>query len=210
MGEIKCRCDKLYYERYALLSVCYLHNLDIKNFEHSDKPDLQSKKYDVGIEVVRAITEHDGLTQRIINKYFGKGLTGDEIVEQINKNNTKSKFRGSVCSVDGVAVISSEKGLYDADKHLKLVVKKIDEKSQKSKNYRCYKTNGLYCFAQTGLIDENSYPIIIEACRKSAFSLIYIDCIDIVLEWNSPSDVFIVHEIPAEDLRKWSMAAQKQ
>lgn len=114
--------DKGYFEKYALFSICHLLKLDRKEFEkNSERPDLQSKTLNIGIEVVRAITEHDGLTYSLINEYFGQGLSGDEIVAAIKRKNTKGKFRGSVFSANGVAAISSEEGLYDIAKHRNLI-----------------------------------------------------------------------------------------
>lgn len=156
---------------------------------------MQSETLNMGIEVVRAITEHDGLTYHLINSYFGKGLSGDQIVAAINKNNTKGKFKGSVQSIDGVAVISPTKGLYDSAKHRNLVIDKLNEKSRLFEQYKHYKINGLYCITQTSLIDESDYPYIIEACKKSVFNLVFIDCNNTILQWNASSDDFIIHNI---------------
>lgn len=194
--------NKYYYEKYALLSVCQLLNFDHKEFEHSDKPDLQSQRYQIGIEVVRAITEHDGLTDKLVQTYFGKGLFGDEIVEAINQNNTKGKFKGSVYSINGIGIISPTKGLYDMSIHRKLIIEKINQKSCKFQNYKHFKTNGLYCFAGTELLDFDLPPII-DACEKSVFSIVFINCTDTILQWNSSSGTLITHEIPTEYLKAW-------
>lgn len=188
--------DKNDFEKYACLSVCYQLKYDFKEFKNLDKPDLQSKKYDIGIEVVRAINEHDGLTYSILGKYFGKGLSGEEVVRSVNDRNSKGKFKGIIKSENGVAIISSTKGMYDACKHRDLIVGKIKEKSDLLPSYTQYSTNGLYCFAHTGLIDESDYSAILKACQISAFSLIFIDCIDEILIWKKDSGCFVKHDIP--------------
>ena len=126
--------NKYYFEKYALLSICYLLDLKTQDFEHLDKPDLQSKKLQIGIEVVQAITEHDGLVNSLVNSYFGKGLSGNEIVHSINRENKKGKFKGLISSYNDIAVISDTMGLYNSEKHKKLISEKIREKSRLYRN----------------------------------------------------------------------------
>lgn len=201
------RYDKYYFERYALLSICYFLNLEINEFEHKDKPDLQSNVYDIGFEVVRAITTHDGLTESLANAYFGKGLSGEEIVAAINQGNTKGKFKGSVFSINGTAVISDTKGLYDTTKHKDLAIEKINEKSALSRKYTRFGTNGLYCFEHTGMIDDHHYPEIVTACENSAFSIIIINCMGYILQWKRSSEGITRQEVPAELLVEWKQLA---
>jgi len=195
--------DEHYYHRYALLSVCHLFNFDIEDFVICDKPDLQSQKLNIGIEVTRAITKHDGLTYDLVNSYFGKGLSGDEIVESINRINRKGKFKGFVGTINGVAIFSPTQGPYDSKKHRDLISNKILEKTQKFIQYKHFKKNGLYCFSHTSLINESDYPYILDACKNSAFSLIFINCIDTIFYWNSPADTFVSIKISPELLSKW-------
>lgn len=200
--------DKRFFEKYALFSICHLLNIDINNFvDFCDKPDLQSKIYNLGIEVVQAITKHDGLTHKIINSYFGKGLSGTKIISKINNDNRKAKFSGSIRISNGYAVISPTKGLYDSEKHRELLVNKIEEKSIKFKKYKHFETNGLYCFSHTGLLDEYDYKYIINACKRSPFSIVFINCIDTILLWKAPFDKFVTCELSTEMLHKWKQDA---
>ncbi len=202
--------DKYYFEKYALLSICHLCKLDIKEFERKDKPDLQSQTYNMGIEVVRAITEYDGFEQSLINTYLGKGLSGDEIVASIRQNNSRGRFKGTVESINGIAVFSRIYGPCDANMHIKPVIEQMKNKSLLYATYRHYKTNGLYCFVNTRLISEFHYPSIIEACRQSTFSLIFINCIDTMLQWTATSDNLIKHKISSELLSEWDRSAQNK
>jgi len=199
--------DKHYYEWYALLSICYLLKLDIDDFEHKDRPDLQSNINNIGIEVVRAITQEQGLTYSLINTYFGKGLSGEEIVKLIQKNNKKNKFKGTVSSVNGKAVISNTKELYDSDIHKLQVIEKIERKAKLFENYIKFKINGLYCFTQTGLINEKDYPDIIIACNNSPFDIVFINCINRILLWNKQPNCIIEHIISYDLLSKWDKEA---
>lgn len=205
---MKNKYDKYYFEEYALLAICHLLNLDFQNFEHLDKPDLQSQAFDMGVEVVRAITEQDGLINFLVNSHFGKGRSGEEIVAEINKDNAKGKLKAAVYTIEGTAVIS--KGVYDSSKHQCLVAERIEKKAQLlRKNYKLYKTNGLYCFTQTSLINEIDYPFLLESCKKSPFSVIFIDCINTILQWNAPADDFIEHKIASNYLSEWNQTAFK-
>ena len=172
-----------------------------------DRPDLQSEALDMGVEVVQAITDHDGLTARLVDTYFGRGLPGDKVVELIQQNNTKNYFHGEVGLVDGMAFISSTKGLYDMKKHSDLVTQKLKEKSQKFAQYRQYGVNGLYCFTHTNLMNKRDCERTIDACRESPFQLIFIHCIEEIFIWNQSSDGFITHEIPSEWLYSWKKFA---
>ena len=199
--------DKYFYERYALLAICYLLNLDSKDFEHADKPDIQSKKHDIGIEVVRAISKDRALDINYINKYFGKGLPGREIVNAINREDKKGNFKGRVHSFDGVASISSK--LYNFDIHRQSIDHEIKKKTMRLPEYAQYDVNGLYCFADTGLFNEDDYPGLREACREGSFDIIFIDCIDKILQWRrASSDIISEKHIPEGLLGEWKLAAR--
>lgn len=207
-GEVGInKYDKHYYEKYALLSLCYILGLNTNDFEQKDKPDLQSEKYSMGIEVVRAITDQDGLTQSLVQRYFGKGIPGEEVVNKVIANNKKGKFKGCVTSIDGVAVISSANGFHNGTLHKNLIVEKIKEKSHLFNAYRHFKNNGLYCFAETGIPSETDYPDIIKACQESPFSIVMINCIDSILCWNVSANAFKRYEIPLEILKRWNQSA---
>lgn len=201
--------NKYYYEKYALLAICHILNLKIENFEHrSDRPDLQSNKYDMGIEVVQAITQQQGLTNSLVNCFFGQNLPGELIVDAINKGNKKGKFTGTIRSVNDIAAISPTQELYDIKMHKDLVVEKIKKKSKLFKNYAHYGNNGLFCFTQTSLIDESDYADRIRACKESAFSFVFVDCIDEILAWNTSSDILKTYKISSECLCKWEQDAK--
>ena len=197
--------DKYYYERYALLAVCHLLNLDLKDFAHADRPDIQSKKHGIGIEVVRAISEDDAIDESYKNKLFGRGLPGEEIVAAINREDKRGNFKGRVHSFDGVASISSK--LYHFDEHRQLIDREIQKKTRRLPSYTQYDVNGLYCFAHTSLFDEGDYPGLLEACRKGAFDVVFIDCIDKILQWRRVSpDIISENHIPEGLLGEWKLA----
>lgn len=207
-GEVGIsKYDKLYYEKYALLSLCYILGLNTNDFEQKDKPDLQSEKYSMGIEVVRAITDQDGLTQSLVQRYFGKGIPGEKVVKEVIANNKKGKFKGYVTSIDGVAVISSTNGFHDGALHKVRIIEKIEKKTRKFQKYKHFKNNGLYCFAETGILNETDYPDIIKACQESPFSIVIINCIDFILYWEFYENTFKRFDIPTEVLKAWNQKA---
>lgn len=197
-------------EAYALLSVCHLFGYDIDSFNTSgnDKPDLQSEKYDIGIEVVQSITDHDGLTNSLVKKYFGKGLSGEEIKERIKNENTKNKFKGTVFSLNGRAVISASKVSIPAKVYLDTLVNKIAEKSVLFNNYNHFKSNGLYCFLYDFCIAEDDYCYLQPEFQKSPFSFIIVNCCDKMFCWESDSNTFSVCDIPDECLVEWKKQAK--
>lgn len=203
------RHNKHFFERYAKFAVCYLLGYDREDIENKDRPDLQTKSRDLGIEVVRAISKHDGYTYNLIDRYFGKHLTGDKVIEEIRKQ--KHGFEGSLCTVEGRAVISAEKGIYDSNKHERCIVKAIEEKTEKWKSYdKDYNEKGVYCFSHTGLLDESDYPTIISACKASIFTLVFIDCNDEILLWRTESSEFMKHRIPEAVLSAWTEEAKQE
>lgn len=187
--------------------MCYILGLNTNDFEQKDKPDLQSEKYSLGIEVVRAMPEREGLTRSLVQQYFGKGIPGEEIVKEVIKNNEKGKFKGCVTSIDGVAVISSTKGFHDGALHKKMIVETIVKKARKFQKYKHFETNGLYCFAETGMLNETDYPDIIKVCQESPFTIVIINCIDSILYWNVCTNAFKQYEIPLEILKGWNQKA---
>jgi hypothetical protein len=156
------KSDKDYFEQYASFSIAYILEFEESSFSCRDCPDLHNDKYGYGIEVVQAITEHDGRTRSLIREYYGKGLSGEKIIKKVAEKNKKEKFKGEVFSIDNIGVISGEKGLYNSSKHKMLIIDKIKEKSDRFKKYKHFNKNGLYCFAHTGMINSD-------------------DCVDILL-----------------------------
>lgn len=141
--------SKDYYEQYAKLS---LAEFEIENnLEVDDKPDLQDKSTGVGIEVVRAITDEEGFSQNVFNKYSGQGLTSNELLE---KNECKNK---KFCwDIDPTSPKLICTRIVDAKSFIKIAAQKIREKAQKSACYKNISVCGLYIFSdlETSQIPE--------------------------------------------------------
>ena len=128
--------DKIYFEKYALLSIVDCLQLDLENFQLLDKPDLQNDTDSIGVEVTRAITQHVGFTNALTNKHFGKGKSGKLIKQEIEK--MFPDFKGSVMVIPGdIATISSSKGMDDTQNRLVVAENSIMEKSSKIGRASC-------------------------------------------------------------------------
>ena len=66
--------SKLYYERYAAITIADFFSLNIENFKNKEMPDIQNEVDSIGVEVTRSITSHEGYVSQIPRKYFNKGL----------------------------------------------------------------------------------------------------------------------------------------
>lgn len=207
MGGIFMKCDKYYYEKYAKLSICYLKNLNYMDFEVvADKPDLQNLNSKLGVEVVLAITKHEGLTRSLVNKYFGKKKSPKEIADIIKKENIKGKFKGMMLYSDNFFAISSSNGFVDTHSHVSLLLNKIREKGNKFSKYIKFETNGLYCFASSS-IDSSNYEEIGIVCMESPFQIIFINCNDRIIIWESSDKKFTKYSIPDNCCREWKEKA---
>ena len=71
--------SKEYYEKYAKISLVIVYNKKLINAELKDKPDIQDKVNDIGIEVTRSELNQECLADSISNKMFGKELSIEEI-----------------------------------------------------------------------------------------------------------------------------------
>ena len=183
-------------------------NLDKKNFLYcTEKPDLQNNIDNVGVEVTQAITNHQGLTKSLVDQYFGKNLSGKDIVEKIKLNNKKGKFKGDVFEVNDVAVISPSIGLTDTHNHILVLLESIFDKSEKYKFYRKFAFNGVYCFTGTPFIDSDNYDEIEIACKKSPFQMVFINCVDRIVFWESSEGSFKEFKISSELISKWKREA---
>lgn len=171
--------DKQYYERYALLTICDILKINVENFENSsDQPDLQNNFDSIGIEVTRAITDHEGYTNALSNKHFGQNKSGKAIKEEILAS--KQIFKGSIFVMDNdVAVISPSKGLTDFNSHLETARRSIDIKSEKQKSYKKFKKNYLYLFLGHSLFSKKMInEFLSNEIQKTNFDGIMINCID--------------------------------
>gem|GEM_PF-1771189 len=156
--------DKYYYESYALLTLKYYWSGYTEGFENLDKPDLQNKKANIGIEVVQALSEDEGMRRSRIIKF-------EEYENEISAEKAKRKIG------------------FDFGNHFKEMIKRIDGKLEKLNNkiedgYVLFDTNGLYIYAESAEIRKEDIikmiPFIkkISGQYKRKFDIFFVNAIE--------------------------------
>lgn len=175
--------SKDYYEQYAKLTLaeCGIEG----NFELSDKPDLQDKSAGIGIEVVRAITEEEGFSENVWNKYSGKGLTSTEFLEK-----NECKDRRFCWDIDPSSPELIGARIVESNVFVKVVIQKIKEKAAKQVGYANLPVRGLYLFTNlsTSQISEIVTAISV---NNFPFDKYYLNLHDklVVIDSKQPSKV---------------------
>lgn len=169
--------DKHYYESYALLSLKYFWDDYSEGFENSDRPDLQNINANIGIEVVQALSEDEGMWRsKIINR--------DE-TDDINAIN-------ALCE-----------GKYDIKTHIEEIIKKIEIKLKKlnkdEDGYKLFKTNALYIFAESDMIRlediSNMLPEIhkISIHFERKFDILFVNAVNKLFVIKNNDDIAIIY-----------------
>ena len=200
---------KDYFEKNARLTLIYLYDANFVNLEvdNKERPDIQSEKLSIGIEVVRAIDNNMGLTSKITIECFEKKLSFKEISEKVI---AKKHFKGSLSEVNGMTIISPTKNfIYDTDDNIAKIKEKILFKLAKlnSNDYNIFDINGLYIFSASCLVDENKIKELLYEMPKEHtkfnryFDMYFINCIDKLYIYDCSKKFLEKFELSAE-LRK--------
>lgn len=130
-------------EQYACLSLIYCYDEKLSLLQDREEPDWQSVKLDIGMEVTEALEPDDGRKRFVINKYFGRGLSGQYIEEQFREKHPEYDSQLEV--VDDTACFSDS---YDMKPKIQQVCSAIAAKAKKlNSHYTIFKQNWLYIFA---------------------------------------------------------------
>lgn len=135
--------DKIYTEIYAVLSLELISPGYADGFIKSESPDWQNTIKNIGLEVARAESKHNGYTNNLVNAYLGK-----------NRNDIPQKiiddFQGDLSFSDNgkLSIISDSKGLVDGKRHITFA---LDETTNKlnllnKPHFHVFRENGLYLF----------------------------------------------------------------
>lgn len=154
--------DKHYYESYALLSLKHFWDGYSDGFENADRPDLQNKNTNIGIEVVQALSEDEGMWRSKI----------------IECNDTDD--------IDAINTLYNSK--FDIKRHIEQILEKIDIKLKKlnkdEDGYTLFKTNALYIFAESDMIQPEDIRKIIQEVHKKfihfelKFDILFVNAVD--------------------------------
>ena len=150
-------------EQYARLSLIYCYDQRLFLLQDREEPDWQSVKLDIGMEVTEALEPDDGRKRSVINKYFGKGLSGQYIKEQFREKHPE--YESQLKVVGDVACFSD---FYDMKSKIQQVCSAIVAKNEKlNSHYTIFKQNWLHIFAPD-LFAESDIPEVFQTYQESA------------------------------------------
>jgi len=166
---------KEYFEIYANLTLKRYWEGYKDGFINLDKPDLQNKKFSIGIEVVRALDELDGELLAIFNN---KSMLIEEKIEYFEKKNIKF-------DIDENDILKVSSGWYDTNKNdLKIKKTFLNKLEKLDKDYMIFSTNALYIFTGTKLIGDIEILVndlhTISLKYKNIFNIVFLNCIDVL------------------------------
>ena len=170
--------NKEYFEKYALLSLVYCYDDKLHSMKKHERPDWIDENRSIGLEVTRALSSTDGEINSIINRYFGKGYSPEEI---INKANRELKCNKDMFKIaDGFCYVEKNVNYSDVKQ---LIIDTINTKISKlNSHYDKFNKNWLYVFADNSLLDDGDIEEIILKINNigdnSSFDKIFINIID--------------------------------
>lgn len=182
----KQKYSKKYYEGYAKCNLFINYCSDYKKLRKKESPDFQNEKLDVGIEVTRAISTEDGQALNTINEYFGKNLSGKFIKNEINAK-YYGKFKYKIETFDDDTAYYRED--YNKENKKNEIEIAIKSKLNKLNNkYKIFKTNCLYVFGGTCLIEKDILESVMTDIQKinlkNKFDIIFVNAVDMLYIMN--------------------------
>lgn len=185
--------NKDYFEKYALLSLVYCYDDKLHSMKKHERPDWIDENRSIGLEVTRALSPKDGERESIIERYFCKGYTPEEI---INKANRELKCNKDMFKIaDGICYVEKNVNYSDVKQ---LIIDTINTKISKlNSHYDKFNKNWLYVFTDSSLLDDGDIEEIILKINNigdnSSFDKIFINIIDkiYIIEDNSYSKIYV-------------------
>ena len=185
--------SKLYYERYAAITIADFFSLNIENFKNKEMPDIQNEVDSIGVEVTQAITQHEGYVSKIRSKLFNKGHTGQE-KQKIIESQYK-KFNGGIMLINEIALISDYKHLRDTFESLKTTEKALIKKSGKYEIYKKFDKNYLYIFLENAsFLESEIKEFLNKQINDTLYDGILLNTIDKLYFCNQESFSFKFYE----------------
>lgn len=183
--------SNMFFEIYAMLSLCKYFNLSEKKMRKTERPDWIYRRGKIGIEVTRAIPSRWAQFDNMVEEY---------IYENVNK----STFLND--EVPGYIDDSYKRAAYvpgEDDLDLKIVldelIKRITIKEHKKEKYIECKENWLYVFAATCMINEYEIASLIKKIDH-VYDKIFINTQDKIFLVNRDRVVDII-SLSEEDMK---------
>lgn len=178
-----------YMEWYALLSLiyCYDKTLVVLRESKAEAPDWQSEALDIGLEVTEALQADDGRIRNVMNKYFGKGLDGQLIKDQIDKKYPEYSHKVGVIGNTAYMSLSG-----DMISKLERIAFSITIKTKKlNDHYHQFAHNWLYVFAPD-LFQDFDIPKVYQLYKRATKQ--YPVKFDKIFIYNRFDKIFVVNQ----------------
>ena len=157
------KVTKDYMEWYVLLRLihCYDKKLRPMMDGKSENPDCQSESLDIGLEITEALELDDGRIRHVINQYFGQGLDGQMIKDQVEKK--YPEYSHLVDVVENTACFSLSGDMLP--KIERMIISFVRKTKTLNGHYKRFGQNWLYVFASE-LFMNFDLPKVYQAYQK--------------------------------------------
>lgn len=204
--------NKNFYEKYALASMKFFYGKDLKNFVHSECPDLQNEKNSIGVEVTRGISEYEGKFSRLAIECMEKNLPLEERFSKANRM-FRDNFLGVIHENNAFVIADPENGDNSYELHIRQIVDKIKIKVDKlEKLYKKFETNNLYVFSEFPLKSKHIWILadLLNAENLVQYDLYFINALDRIYVINTKDNFsFKKYKYTAAELCKFTKIASK-
>ena len=200
------RYDTRFFEKYAMLSLQYCYHTEWKGFAYGqgvESPDLQCEKLGIGIEVTRAVSRADGLSEKIMHAYLHKNQEGQIFGEN------------SISIENETATVKALANDFQFKVHLEDLERSIRVKTDKlNRIYKKFPENDLYIFTFRAMEPGDVARVFAETeGAVNAFPIQYdfyfINCLDrIYIKKNGKEEIKTL-ELSSEMLRRLKQEAEK-
>lgn len=173
---------KTYYEELAKNTLGEFVDGEFSALKLSDKPDLQSSKLGIGIEVRECKNEQDGRADAFTRETFGTDMTITERQAKMEKMGVHGWLYQDPKSK--AVVFSQTCGLFDVNKRKEEIANFIAEKTEKFKSYKKFNLNCLYLFCHWDY-ERKDIDDVTKMIVSNSFDCIFFDCMDCLFTFDS-------------------------
>lgn len=200
------RYDTRFFEKYAMLSLQYCYRTDWKGFAYGqgvESPDLQCEKLGIGVEVTRAVSRADGLSERIMHAYLHKNQEGQIFGED------------SISIENEIATVKALANDFQFKVHLEDLERSIRVKTDKlNRIYKKFAENDLYIFTFRAMEVRDIARVFAETEGEvNAFPIQYdyyfINCLNQIHIKKSGREEITTLKLSSEMLRRLKREAEK-
>lgn len=179
--------NKKFYEKYAQLTLELILPYPIENFILVDKPDIQNNIDSIGIEV----------THTDQPEHFEMSRYGENCFKKTKDGEIIRNFKGEAFfNHDGVCyAFSTTKGLI-TPRFFEDIAKTLKKKKQKIDSYKRFQKNGLYCFSEFMVLEDDIKEI--QLLDLHPYDFLIVNAYDII--YLIKDKEYILHKITQSEL----------